>query len=151
MAPLSSSASSFLPKGNTGTEGVRLQNDLQGGYRGVLLPKVSGEIVLRTEAGFHGEAGDPRLVVPEQVCQVQPFQDDDHGAGVNPSSPWGFHLCTRSVRCFLAHPNRSPVLSLPRVCSRPQTVSLLGNAIHEVSQLRCQGPTTSEDSSSGLS
>ena len=97
MGPLSTSASSLLPKGETGTRGVYLQNVLERSHRGVSVPPVSGEILLRTEMGLGGEEGDPRPFVPEQICQVRSIQDDNCGAGTYPSSPRGFHLFARSV------------------------------------------------------
>ena len=129
MGSLSASASSLLPAGNTGTSGVCLQTDLQGGHRGMLCNTLPRSVVLGSQAGLSGEASDPRPVVPQQVCQVRQIQNDYSGASADPSSPWGFHSFARSVRRFLAHPNCSPVLSLSSVCSWPQTVSLPDDAV----------------------
>ena len=87
----------ILSAGHSGDERLRFQDVLQGGHRRMQISQVPRAIILGSQERLSGETGDPRLVVPESLHQLRPLQDDYRISGPDPSTPWGFHLFSRSV------------------------------------------------------
>ena len=106
-----------------------------------------------------GAASDPQLVTSEPIHQVQQIQIDNGFASEDPSTPWGFHLFTRSVRRILARTGGHTLPSFSGLRAGQEAVPVQSYAIrpqhcstdlHEVNELYDKGSSTVGHSSCGI-